>query len=103
MPLGQHTEKFQPKRRFHGNVMKGQNKHGVNEEASEPHYSANDIDHISTDSSGPSIVNEQPTNEAFNTNSNFYANLQEENFPQVPQETVRFFSLSFHLRCQMAI
>lgn len=63
--LGQHAEKFQPKPRFHSNVVEEQN-HGVNEEASKPHESADDIGYISTDSSGPSIVNGEPRNEAYN-------------------------------------
>ncbi|KAG7571639.1 hypothetical protein ISN44_As09g000700 [Arabidopsis suecica] len=39
----QHTGKFQPKPRFHGNLIKGQN-HGLNE-ASQPHCFTDDIDH----------------------------------------------------------
>lgn len=56
---------------------------GVDEEASKSHESADD--------SGPCIVNGEPRNEAFNMNANFSAHLLNEKFPQVPQETVRFF------------
>ncbi|CAL9233361.1 unnamed protein product [Arabidopsis halleri] len=85
---GQHTGKFQLKPRCHGNVIKGQN-HGLNE-ASQPHCSTDDLGHISTNYRCPSIVNEAPRKEAFNTST--HANLQEENFPEVPQDMVSFLA-----------
>lgn len=69
-------------------MIKGHN-HGLNE-ASQPRCSTDDIGHISTDYRCPSIVNEEPRKEAFNTST--HANLQEENFPEVPQDTYgKFF------------
>ncbi|CAA7044791.1 unnamed protein product [Microthlaspi erraticum] len=63
VPLGNHTEKLQPKPRLHGNVIEEQN-HSVHKDACEPR------------------------NEAVDTKANISADLQEDIFPRVPQETV---------------